>query len=161
LRNAPLFWLVALLLPILHFLLHVGLGWGAWSPDLLTVGLLLVAREVRAGTAAAAGFVLGLMEDAFSILAFGANAMALTILGILGARSRDLFVGESVVFMVSYLLLGTWLRHAIHWLVAGGEGRADVTEALLVQAPVAAIYAATVGILLILVTGTWPGGVSR
>ena len=155
-KRSPLIWGVALSLAFLHFLLHVGFGLGAWAPDLLTVGLLMLAREVRIGVAAGVGFALGLLEDAFSILAFGANAVALTIVGILGARSRDLFVGESLTFLVSYLGLGTWLRFALQWLV-GGEGgpRAPAAQVLLVQAPVAALYAAGVGIVLLRATGAW------
>jgi rod shape-determining protein MreD len=153
--RGPAFWGVALLLPVLHFLLHVGLGVGAWAPDLLTVGLLVTARQVRTGTAAGVGFALGLLEDALSILSFGANTMALTLVGILGARSRELFVGESVAFLASYLALGTWLRGAIHWLLTQESPREEAVRVLLVQAPAAAAYAAVVGTLLLLVTGVW------
>ncbi len=148
-------WGVAFLLPILHFLLHVGFGLGARAPDLLTVGLLVLARELRTGAAAGAGFTLGLLEDAFSILAFGANAVVLTVVGILGSRSRDLFVGDSLVFLASYLALGTWVRFALHWVVAGEEVRGDATRVLLLEAPVAGVYAAAVGMALLLVTGAW------
>ena len=152
----PLFFLgVSLLLPFLHFTLHVGLGIGAWAPDLLTVGLLVTARQVRTGTAAGIGFALGLMEDALSILSFGANAMALTVVGILGARSRELFVGESLEFLASYLALGIWLRGAIHWLLTRDGAREEAIRVLVVQAPVAAAYGAAVGIVLLMVTGVW------
>ncbi len=154
-RRPRLFWTVALLLPILHFLLRVGLGLGAWAPDLLSVGLLLVAREVRPGPAAGLGFGLGLLEDAFSVLSFGANAMALTILGILGARSRDLFLGDSLVFLISYLALGSWSRVALHWLFSGEGARTDPWNALVVQGPVAAVYAAAAGTFVLLATGAW------
>jgi len=154
-RRSLLFWVVVLLLPLAHFFLHVGFGLGGWAPDLLTVGLLLLAREVRTGTAAGIGFGFGLLEDAFSILAFGANTLALTLVGIAGARSRDLFVGESLLFLVSYLALGTWLRFTLHWLFAGEGVRGPAMEVLVLQAPVAALYAAGVGVLILLMTGAW------
>ncbi len=154
-RGGILFWGVVLLLPVIHFFLHVGFGIGGWAPDLLTVGLLLVAREVRTGTAAGVGFGLGLMEDAFSILAFGANTLALTLVGIAGARSRDLFLGESLVFLFSYLALGTWLRVALHWILAGEAVRGPAVEVLAIQGPVGALYAAGVGVLILLMTGAW------
>ncbi|MEX0856427.1 MAG: rod shape-determining protein MreD [Gemmatimonadota bacterium] len=153
-RLSLLTWAVVISLPILHFLLHVGLGLGPWAPDLLTVGLLVLAREVRPSVAAGAGFVFGLLEDAFSILAFGTNTVALTVVGILGARSRDLFVGESLVFLVSYLALGVWLRYALQWLVSGSALRGPAAE-LLFQAPLAAVYSAGVGILILRVSGIW------
>jgi rod shape-determining protein MreD len=146
---------ILVLLPVLHFLLHVGFGMDRAAPDLLTVGLLLLAREVRTGNAAGIGFVLGLLEDAFSIRAFGANALTCTLLGIVGSRSRDLFVGESFAFLVSYLFLGTWLRGMLHWVVVGGELRPEPIRTLLLHGPVDAAYAALVGVGLLLATGAW------
>lgn len=154
-RRAGIYRGILVLLPVLHFLLHVGFGMERGAPDLLAVGLLLLAREVRAGGGAALGFTLGLLEDAFSLLAFGANALTCTLLGIIGSRSRELFVGESLFFLVSYLFLGTWLRAGIHWLLIGEEVRRDAGLALLVQAPADAAYAAGVGVFLLLVTGAW------
>ncbi len=156
-RGSPVFWGVAFLLPILHFLLHVGLGMGAGVPDLLTLGVLIVAREVRTGTAAGVGFALGLMEDAFSILSFGANALALTVVGAVGSRSREFFVGESLVFLISYLAVGTWLRYLIHWMASGAAVRPEVGDALLVQGGGVAVYTAVTGVLLLRVTGLWKG----
>jgi rod shape-determining protein MreD len=154
-KHGFLFWTVALSFPILHFLMQVGFGWGHWAPDLLSVGLLLVARQVRTGTAAGLGFMFGVLEDAFSVLAFGANAMAMTVVGILGARSRDLFVGESLLFVSMYLMLGTWLRGAIHWIAAGDAVRVEAVRVLLVEAPISAVYAATVGTVLLVASGAW------
>jgi rod shape-determining protein MreD len=151
------FWGVALLLPILHFLLQVGFGLGARAPDLLTVALLIVAREVRTGTAAGIGVAFGLLEDSFSVLAFGANAVAMCLVAILGSRSKDLFVGESLLFLGSYLVLGTWLRHALHWVLAGDIVRVGGGQQLLIHGPAAALYAAAAGILILLGTGVWRG----
>jgi rod shape-determining protein MreD len=154
-RRSLGFWGVALLLPVLHFLMQVGFGLGAAAPDLLTVALLILAREVRTGWAAGIGLFFGLLEDAFSVLAFGANAMAMSLVGILGARSRDLFMGESLRFLASYLVVGTWLRHGLHWLFAGEVVRAGAVRTLLVDAPAAALYAAVVGMVILLGTGAW------
>jgi rod shape-determining protein MreD len=156
-RRSSVFWGVALLLPILHFVLQVGFGLGPRAPDLLTVALLILSREVRTGAAAGIGFTFGLLEDAFSVLAFGANTLAMSVVGILGARSRDLFVGESLGFLASYLVLGTWLRYAIHWVFAGEALRDSGVRLLLVTAPLAALYAAAAGILILLGTGAWRG----
>jgi rod shape-determining protein MreD len=146
---------ILIALPLLHFLLHVGFGIGRGAPDLLAVGLLLLARELRMGAAAGVGLILGLMEDAFSLLAFGANALTCTLLGIVGSRSRELFVGETLLFLVSYLFFGTWLRSVLHWVLAGEEVRRDAGVTLLVHGPVDAAYAAGVGVALLLATGAW------
>ena len=149
------FWGVVAALPVLHFLFHVGLGAARWSPDLLTVALLLGARELRMGTAAGLGFFLGLLEDAFSLLAFGANAIALTIVGIVGARSRELFVGDSLFFLISYLAIGKWMRDLLHWLASAEEVRGPAMEQLVVEAAVGAGYAAAIGALIVFFMGAW------
>ena len=148
-------WAVVILLPVLHFFLHVGLGIGPWAPDLLTVSVLVTAVKVKTETAAGIGFALGLMEDALSILSFGASTMALTAVGILGTRSSNFFVGESVGFLVSYLTLGIWLRGAIHWVLVWEGSGYGLVRILLVQTPAAALYGAAVGTILLLITGAW------
>jgi rod shape-determining protein MreD len=152
-RRSPLFWIVVILLPPAHFLVQVGFGMGRFAPDLLVIALLLVARELRTSRAAGVGFVFGLLEDAFSILSFGANTLTMTLLAVAGSRTKDLFVGESTAFFLGYLALGTWLRYALHWLFAGGEVRETAGRVLLVEAPVGALYAAGVGVLLLIGTG--------
>jgi rod shape-determining protein MreD len=147
------FWLALVLLPVLHFLLKVGFGLGNAVPDLLTLALLLTAREVRSGAAAGFGFFYGLLEDAFAILSFGANTLVLTVLASLGARSRDLFVGESLLFFSLYLGGGTWLRAAFHWLLSDPEGRGAAGPVLLAEAPLTALYTTGVGLLLLFLTG--------
>lgn len=142
----PVVWVLVGILFVLHFVLHVGLGIGRAAPDLLTVGLLLVAREVGMGTAAGVGLLFGLLEDSLSVLVFGANSVAMTATGILGARTRDLFVGDSRLFVVSYLFLGKLTRDFIHWVLVGEELRQPFSEQVLVQGGAGALYAAAIGL---------------
>jgi rod shape-determining protein MreD len=143
----------SLLLVLLHLTLHVGFGWGAGAPDLLTLALLLVARELRTGWAALAGLVLGLLEDALSVLAFGATALAMTIVGILGARTKDLFVGDSRLFAVAYLFAGKWMRDLIQWVAVGDELREPFVRSLVVEGGPAAAYVALVGLFVTALLG--------
>jgi len=142
----PLIWVLVGTLFVLHFVLHVGLGIGRAAPDLLTIGLLLVAREVGLGTAAGVGLFFGLLEDSLSVLAFGANSVALTTVGILGALTRDLFVGDSRFFVVSYLFVGKLARDFAHWILVGDELRQPFTEQVLIQGGIAAFYVAGIGL---------------
>lgn len=149
----PVLTILVPLLLVVHLFLHLGLGIGRGAPDLLTVALLLVARETGMGRGAGLGFFLGLMEDSFSVLAFGANTLSLTLVGILGARTRDLFVGDSILFFFSYLTVGKLLRDLIYWLVAGEGIREPFLNAIVVDGTVAAIYGAVVGMLLLIPVG--------
>lgn len=154
-RSSWRLWGTVVVLVLLHFLLHLGIGLGPVAPDLLTVALLLAAREVGTGTAAGIGFVFGLLEDAFSVLAFGASTLALTLVGAAGARTRDLFVGDSPVFLVSYLFLGKWARDLVHWAMVGDNLREPFVQAMLVEGSIAAAYATGVGLVAMTMSGAW------
>ena len=144
------FWTLIAALVVLHFLLHVSFGFGGVAPDLLTVAVLLGARQLPGGAAAGLGFALGLLMDAVSLGAFGAGAVTQTVVGYLGARSRDLFVGESLLFLSLYLFLGAWVQDALYYGVAEAVRRGSPVERLLLQAPLEALYAAAAGIVAIL-----------
>lgn len=105
---------VALLLVFLNFTLHLGFGIGGWIPDLSMLALLILAREAGPGSSAATGFLLGVLEDSFSLLAFGAGAISLTITGALAAQSRRIFMGDSAAFVVTYFATGLLLRALLH-----------------------------------------------
>ncbi len=154
-KSRPRVWVVAIVLFLLHFLLHVGLGFGNGAPDLLTVALLLIAREVGVGTAAGTGLIFGLLEDALSVLSFGANALAMTVIGAAGAATRDLFVGDSMVFLVSYFVVGKFLRDVLHWVVVGETLRQPFLEQVVAQGLLGGVYAAATGILVMALTGLW------
>jgi hypothetical protein len=140
-------------LVVAHFVLHVGFGFGRGAPDLLTIGLLVAAREVSLGAAAVVGLVFGLLEDALSVLAFGANTVTMTVIGIAGAFTRDLFVGDSRLFIVSYLFAGKWMRDLLHWLMMSSNLRQPFFAEVILQGMLAAAYAAVVGIALLSLFG--------
>jgi rod shape-determining protein MreD len=145
------FWVFITGLVALHFVLHVTLGLGISAPDLLTLAVLLGARQLRGAGAAGLGFGLGLLEDAVSLGAFGAAAVTQTAVGYIGARSRDFFIGDSLAFLALYLFLGAWLQDALYYGVAEAVRRGSLAERLLMSAPVGAAYVAAAGVVAILV----------
>ncbi|MDE0897856.1 MAG: rod shape-determining protein MreD [Longimicrobiales bacterium] len=146
-------WLVVALLATLHLLLHVSFSMDGGAPDLLTLGLLLASREIGTGRAASLGLFWGLLEDALSVLSFGANSVAMTILGIGGALTRDLFVGDSRFFLVSYVFIGKWTRDLFHWIAVDSGQRQPFVEEVLVDGGIASLYLVPVGVLVAMVTG--------
>ncbi|CAN5850698.1 hypothetical protein BH23GEM5_BH23GEM5_10360 [soil metagenome] len=136
-------------LVVLHFVFRVGLGLQQLAPDLLLVAVLLAARELRAGWAAGLGLLLGLLEGSVVPVFFGAAAFVLSVLGFLGARSREIFHGESAVFLVFYLFLGKWLYDAMMYGVIGIIGRTGPASALFLISPLAAAYAAAAGLVAV------------
>lgn len=150
-------WFVVLLLVFLHLVLRVALGVGSGAPDLLTVATLLGSRRVGVGAGAGLGFVLGLLEDAFSLLSFGANTVAFTLVGIVGGITRDLFVGDSGIFQLTFLFFGKFLRDAAYWVLAEPTVRGDFVEQVLLFGGGQALYAAVVGTIVLRLTGLWGG----
>lgn len=148
-RSAPRWELVGLVvvLVVLYFVLRVGLGLGRLVPDLLVVALLIAAREMRAGRAAGLGLLLGVLDGAIVPPTLGASAFALTLLGFLGARSREVFGGESAIFMLLYLFLGKWLYDLLFSVVAGSVTRPGAASSLLLISPLTALYAAVAGLV--------------
>lgn len=147
-------WVVAIVLVVLHFLLHVGLSYGRGAPDLLTLAVLLLARELSVGRASVVGLAFGLLEDALSVLAFGANSMAMTLVAIGGAATRDLFVGDTRLFLVSYVFIGKWTRDLIHWVAVGEGLRQPFVEQVVIEGGIASLYLAAVGLVVAELWGT-------
>lgn len=149
-RTSRSYWVFIFLLVLAHFVLHLAIGLGDRAPDLLTVAVLLGARRLRGAMAALLGLVLGVLNDALSLVAFGAEAVTLSLLGFLGARSRDLFEGDSMLFVGFYVFLGKWLHDVGYYLLARGIPHGETSSLLLVQAPLAALYAAGASILALI-----------
>ena len=131
-----------------HLLLHVALALGPMAPDLLVVALLLASRALGSAGGAALGFVLGLLEDAFAVVSFGANVVALTVVGALGARTRDFFVGDSIRFLAVYFTLGKWGRDVLAWVASDPASRPPLDDLALVESPLMGLYAAAAGVLI-------------
>jgi cell shape-determining protein MreD len=141
--------ILVVVLVVLHFLLRVGMGFGELAPDLLILSLLLVAREVRAGTAAAVGLVLGILEGSLLPFALGSVALVFTLMGYLGARTRELFSGDSLVLLALYLFVGKWVTDALLYLFAGAVFRPAGLSTLLFISPLAALYVMVAGLLAV------------
>jgi rod shape-determining protein MreD len=146
------FWGFIALLVLAHFIVHVAIGLELrLLPDFLTIAVLLSARRVRAPAAAGIGLAFGLLEDALALTGFGARAVAMAVIAFFGARSRDLFEGESVMFLAFYLFLGKWVRDAIVYLLTMATARGDVVTNLLVDGPIAALITAAAGTIAFLI----------
>src|SRR5690606_24653760 len=100
-RSWP-FWAMVVLLILVDLTLHLGLGLGREAPDLITIAALLAARRLSGAGAAALGVGLGLLRDSLSIVAFGADAIALGLVSYLASRTRDLFIGDTLPFFAVY-----------------------------------------------------------
>ena len=112
----------------------------------MVLALLLASRFLSPGGGAVLGFGLGLLEDAFSMLSFGASVFALTLVGTMGAHVRVLFVGRSILFQSTYFFLGKWVRDLLAWLVSNPGSRDAFVDHVLIESPIAALYVVAAGV---------------
>jgi cell shape-determining protein MreD len=140
------FWIFITLLVVLHFVLRIGMGLQQLAPDLLVIAVLIAAREVRAGTAAGIGLLLGILDGSVVPFTLGASALVLTILGFAGSRTREIASADNYLFLAVYLFAGKWLFDSLLFLVTGDAFRAGASYLLLVS-PLTALYAAAAGLV--------------
>ena len=146
-QDGPRVWLIVavLVLSFLHFALAPVFQSWYFSPNLLLCALLIAARQLRPGTAAAVGFLFGLLEDAVAVSHFGVATLLLVPIGYLGSLTRDTFVGEEPLFMGTYLFVGTWVFETAVFLIVGGGG--DPLLYILVRAPLDGLATGIIGYL--------------
>ncbi len=126
---------------ILHFTLYRLFVQWPGTPNLLIGALLLGALRMRAGYAAFLGFTLGVLEAAMGLEGLGTISIVLTLVGYVGARSRDLLFADARHYVFIYLFFGTWIAEVS--LVLAMPGRPNLLGAL-VLAPVSALATALV-----------------
>ena len=107
------------LLVVMHFTVRPWLGNPRWAPDFLMLALMMYAIRVRPGRAAIAGFVVGIVGDALSQVAFGAGALAHTVVGYLQAWGKDVFFPDNFLVNAGFLFAGVWVRDLLVLLASG------------------------------------------
>jgi rod shape-determining protein MreD len=147
-------WAVLGLLAVLHFAVRPRLGMPAVAPDFLMLALLLYAIRSRPGTAALAGFLVGLAGDALAPARIGAGALAHTVVGYLAAWGRAVFFPDNLFVNGLVIALGVWIRNAI-LLLASGPSAGGLTMALLVWSPLQAITTAITAALVLVLFQRW------
>ena len=140
---------VLLLLVVLHFVLRPFLGDYRSAPDFLLLALLVFAVRARPGDAAIAGFVVGVLADALTPVAFGAGALAHTCVGYLAAWGKAVFFAENVLVSAGFFFLGTWFRDVLVLVAGRHMDQGALFWQLAVWSPVKALITALMGALVL------------
>ena len=64
----------------------------------------------RPGDGALAGFAVGLVNDAMTPAAFGAGALAHTVVGYLAAWGRAVFFADNLLVNAAFVAVALWVR---------------------------------------------------
>jgi rod shape-determining protein MreD len=146
--------LVMGLLILLHFYLRPRLGSARVSPDFLLIGLVLFAMRAGPGAGALAGFAVGVVNDALTPAAFGAGALAHTVVGYLAAWGRAVFFADNLLVNAAFVAVAVWVRDFI-LLLASGTGQGRLLLELTLNSPLQALSTAVFALLVLAAFREW------
>ena len=125
------------------------------APDFLLLALLVYAIRARPGHGAIAGFIVGLVTDSLSPAAFGAGALAHTVVGYLAAWGKAVFFAENLLVNAAFFFLGTWLRDVLVLLIGQHAQGSALYWQIGYLSPIKALTTAIAGIVVLLLFRRW------
>jgi rod shape-determining protein MreD len=141
--------LLCAVLVFLHYSLRPLLAWRA-AADFLIIALLLASVRVRPGVAAIFGFVVGLASDSLALSAFGAGALAMTLIGFSWSRLKAVFFADHVLLNGFFLFLGKWAYEVVMSLVERRIHGAELLMQILVWSSLSAAVTAVAGVVALM-----------
>ena len=142
--------IVCLILIVLHYTLRPLLGWRA-SIDFLLIALVFGAVRMRPASAAIFGFALGLATDSLALGAFGAGALAGTIVGFAASWLKAVFFADNLALNGFFLFMGKWLFDLVYVLMERRMHGTEMLMQIIVWSPLAAAVTALAGVLAVAV----------
>ena len=146
--------LVLGLLVLLHFYLRPRLWNARVSPDFLLIALVFFAMRAGPGAGALAGFAVGIVNDALTPAAFGAGALAHTVVGYLAAWGRAVFFADNLLVNAAFVSVALWVRDFI-LLLASGTGQGRLLTELTLNSPLQALSTAGFALLVLAAFREW------
>ena len=146
--------LVMALLVLLHFYLRPRLWSARVSPDFMLIALVVFAMRAGPGAGAVAGFVVGLVNDALTPAAFGAGALAHTVVGYLAAWGRAVFFADNLLVNAGFVAAALWVRDFL-LLMASGTPQGRLLVELTLNSPLQALSTAVFALLVLAAFREW------
>lgn len=140
--------LVCIILIALHYTLRPLLGWRA-SVDFLLISLVFGAVRMRPGGAAIYGFLIGLAADSLALGAFGAGALAGTLVGFAASWLKAVFFADNLALNAFFLFLGKWAFDLVYVLMEQRMHGMDMLMQIIVWSPLSAAVTALAGVIAI------------
>jgi rod shape-determining protein MreD len=140
--------LVCIILIVLHYTLRPLLGWRT-SIDFLLIALVFGAVRMRPAGAAVFGFILGLAADSLALGAFGAGALAGTMVGFAASWLKAVFFADNLALNAFFLFIGKWAFDLVYVLMERRMQGAEMLMQIVVWSPLAAAVTALAGVIAI------------
>jgi rod shape-determining protein MreD len=146
--------LVMALLVLLHFYLRPRLWSARVSPDFLLIALVFFAMRAGPGAGAVAGFAVGVVNDALTPAAFGAGALAHTVVGYLAAWGRAVFFADNLLVNAGFVAVALWVRDLL-LLLASGTSQGRLLVELTLNSPLQALSTAVFALVVLAAFREW------
>lgn len=140
--------IVCLILIVLHYTLRPLLGWRA-SIDFLLIALVFGAVRMRPAAAALWGLLLGLASDSLSPGAFGAGALAGTIVAFGSSYLKAVFFADNLALNGFFLFMGKWVYDLVYVLMERRMHGTEMLMQIIVWSPLAGAVTALAGVVAI------------
>ena len=140
--------LVCIILIMMHYTLRPLLGWRA-SVDFLLISLVFGAVRMRPAGAAVYGFILGLAADSLALGAFGAGALAGTLVGFAASWLKAVFFADNLALNAFFLFIGKWAFDLVYVLMEQRMHGVDMLMQIIVWSPLSAAVTALAGVIAI------------
>lgn len=152
-------WVVVL--AVLHYSVRPALGWRV-QVDFLVVALLLIAVRARPAVAAFLGFVIGVITDSLAPQAFGAGALAMSVVGFGASWLKTAFFTENLMLNGMFVFAGKWAFDILYVVAERRLGGTDLLAQLLWWSPLSASLTAAIGVSVVVASrGPAPTGRHR
>lgn len=142
--------IVVLILIVLHYTLRPLLGWRT-SIDFLLIALVFGAVRMRPAGAAVYGLVIGLAADSLTFGAFGAGALAATIVGYAASYLKAVFFADNLALNGFFIFMGKWLFDLVYVLMERRMHGTELLMQIIVWSPLSAAVTAVAGVVAITV----------
>lgn len=143
------------ILVLMHFAVRPWLGNPAVAPDFMMLALMTFAIRARPGQAAVAGFIVGIVGDALADGAFGAGALAHTVVGYLQAWGKDVFFPDNLLVNAGFFFAGVWVRDLLVLLATGRFTGQELIWHLLTWSILLALTTTITGLVLMTLFRDW------
>jgi rod shape-determining protein MreD len=140
--------MVCLILIVLHYTLRPLLGWRA-SIDFLLIALVFGAVRMRPAGAALYGFLLGLAADSLALGAFGAGALAGTLVAFAASWLKAVFFADNLALNGFFLFVGKWAFDLVYVLMERRMQGTEMLMQIIVWSPLAAAVTALAGVVAV------------
>ena len=140
--------LVCIILIVLHYTLRPLLGWRA-SIDFLLIALVFGSVRMRPAGAAIYGFFIGLASDSLALGAFGACALAGTLVGFAASWLKAVFFADNLALNAFFLFIGKWAFDLVYVLMERRVHGVEILMQIIVWSPLAAAVTAFAGVVAI------------